>query len=103
MMVLIFCILSVHLLVTINVNPNWTLLIRILLQSLFCLLPASCRVLAWLTFQPWRYRRRVPPKRWFTSEGLHRVMSQKTELFLNTTVRNSELSLIYFTIPSLIF
>jgi hypothetical protein len=28
----------------------------------YCLLPASCRFLAWLTLRPWRWRRYVPPK-----------------------------------------
>jgi hypothetical protein len=37
--------------------------------------------LAWLIPQPWRWRRHVPPKRRLTFNGLHGVISKKTELF----------------------
>jgi hypothetical protein len=36
--------------------------------------------LAWLILRPWRCRRYVPPKRRLTFDGLHGVISQKTEL-----------------------
>jgi hypothetical protein len=47
-----------------------------------CLLPASCWFLAWLTFQPWRWRQHVPLKCWLTFNELHSIISQKTELFI---------------------
>jgi hypothetical protein len=37
--------------------------------------------LAWLILRPWRWRRYVPPKRRFTFNGLHGVISQKLVLF----------------------
>jgi hypothetical protein len=51
------------------------------------LLPASCWFLAWLTLQPWRCRRHVPPKRRLTCNGLHGVISQNIETFIITAVR----------------
>jgi hypothetical protein len=52
------------------------------MTSLFCLGSASCWCLSWLTLQPWRWRRHVPPKRRLTSKGLHGVISKKTERFI---------------------
>jgi hypothetical protein len=46
-----------------------------------CLPLASSWFLAWLIFLTWRRRRNVPPKRWMSFNGLHDVISQKTELF----------------------
>jgi hypothetical protein len=37
--------------------------------------------LAWLILRPWRWRRHVPPKRLLAFNGIHSVISQKTELF----------------------
>jgi hypothetical protein len=48
-----------------------------------CLPPASPVLL------PWRCWRHVPPKRLSTFNGLHGVISQKTELFITTAVRTS--------------
>jgi hypothetical protein len=48
--------------------------------SRFCLHLLSRWFLAWL--RPWRWRRHIPPKRRLTSNGLHGVISQKTELFM---------------------
>jgi hypothetical protein len=39
--------------------------------------PASCWFLAWLTLQPWRRRRHVPPKRPLTFKGRQGIMSQE--------------------------
>jgi hypothetical protein len=44
--------------------------------SWICLLPASCWCLAWLTIQPWRWRRHVLPKRRLTFNRLHGATSQ---------------------------
>jgi hypothetical protein len=43
-----------------------------------------------LFFQPWRWRRNVPPKRRLTLNGLHGVTSQKMVLFITTAVRTSK-------------
>jgi hypothetical protein len=40
----------------------------------------------WLILRPWRWRRYVPPKLWVTLNGLHGVISQKTELLLHTSL-----------------
>jgi hypothetical protein len=53
-----------------------------------CLL-ISRRFLAWLILRPWRWRWYVPPKRLLTSIGLHGVISQRTELFMNAAVRTA--------------
>jgi hypothetical protein len=37
---------------------------------------------AWLILRPWRWRRHVPQKRRLNFNGLHDVISQKTELFM---------------------
>jgi hypothetical protein len=42
---------------------------------------------AWLTFRPWRWRRHVPPKHWFTFNGLHGVITQNIELFVFVYIR----------------
>jgi hypothetical protein len=42
----------------------------------------SHRFLAWLILRLWRWRQHVPPKYWLTFNGLHGVISHKTELFL---------------------
>jgi hypothetical protein len=60
---------------------NWRFEGTCLTYLQFCLLPASCWFFAWLTFQPWRWRRPVPSKRQLTFNRRHRVISQKTELF----------------------
>jgi hypothetical protein len=44
--------------------------------------PAWQWFLAWLNLRPWRWRRHVPRKRWLTFNGLHGVISQKTELYI---------------------
>lgn len=44
---------------------------------------ASFRLLPWLTFQPWRMRHYVPPKRQWATE-LHGVSSEKVALFIVT-------------------
>jgi hypothetical protein len=41
--------------------------------------------LAWINIRSWRWRRQVPPKRRLTFNGLHRVISLKTELFFSLT------------------
>jgi hypothetical protein len=41
--------------------------------------------LAWLTFQPWRWRRHVPPIRRLALNLLGGVISQEIELFITTT------------------
>jgi hypothetical protein len=46
------------------------------------LLPASCWRLAWLIFQPERWRRQVTRKRRLAFNGIHDVIPQKKELFL---------------------
>jgi hypothetical protein len=51
----------------------------------------SCLFLAWLILRPWRWRRHVPPKHRFTFNGLHGVISQKTELF-NVTLCSANLA-----------
>jgi hypothetical protein len=50
--------------------------------------PALCWFLAWLILWPWRWTRYVPPKRWLTFSGLHGVISQKIELFNDSTVHD---------------
>jgi hypothetical protein len=59
--------------------------------SAFLILPRVllCCFLGWVTLKPWRWRRHIPPKRRLTSNGLHSVISQKTELFIITAVRTS--------------
>jgi hypothetical protein len=42
-----------------------------------CLLPKSCSFLAWLTFQPWRWRRHFTPKRRSTFNGLHGIIRSR--------------------------
>jgi hypothetical protein len=37
--------------------------------------------LAWLILRPWRWRRRVPPKRRLNFKTIHSVISKNTELF----------------------
>jgi hypothetical protein len=46
-----------------------------------CWLPAPCHFLAWLTLQPWRWRRYVPLNRQLTFTGLWDIISQKIGLF----------------------
>jgi hypothetical protein len=53
------------------------------------LLPPSCWFLAWLTLQPWRWRRHVPLKCQLTYNGLHGIISQKTEFLIITTERSN--------------
>jgi hypothetical protein len=54
----------------------------------FCLLPASCWCLVWVTFRPWWWRTDVTPKHRDLSE-LHGVTIPRTALFTATTVRTS--------------
>jgi hypothetical protein len=56
------------------------------------LLHASCWFLARFTLQYWRKRRHVPLKRRMTLNGLHDIMSQKTELFVTITAKISNLT-----------
>jgi hypothetical protein len=44
-------------------------------------------------FLPWRWKRYVPPKRWFT-QNLHGATSQKTAFFIVTAVKTSNLTTI---------
>jgi hypothetical protein len=61
---------------------------RIIGQARLYLLPASVWFLSWLIIlRPWRWRRHVPPKRQLNFNGLHGVISHKTELFIATAVR----------------
>jgi hypothetical protein len=52
-------------------------------ESPFCLLLALCWFLAWLIFQPWRLRRRIPPKHWLTFKELCSVISHWLETFIH--------------------
>jgi hypothetical protein len=47
-----------------------------------CMLPTWSWFLVWLTLRPWRWKEYVPPKRWWTSIGLHCPTSQKTVFFI---------------------
>lgn len=47
----------------------------------------SCWVLAWTTLWSWRWRWHDPLKRQWTFTRLHRLISQKFEPFITTTVR----------------
>jgi hypothetical protein len=49
----------------------------------------ACFHATWSILISWIWRRYVPPKRRLTFNGLHGVISQKTELFTTTSVRNS--------------
>jgi hypothetical protein len=51
--------------------------------------PCAFWFLAWLNHQHWRWRRHVPPKRLFTFTEPHRVICQKTGLFITTILRTS--------------
>jgi hypothetical protein len=53
-----------------------------------CYLLSRCYV-ARLILWPWRRRRYVPPTHRLTFNGLHGVISQKTELFITTALRAS--------------
>jgi hypothetical protein len=55
-----------------------------------------------LFFRPWRLRRYVPPKRRWTLNGLHRVISQKVVLFITTAVRISNHTRLH-TLPVTFF
>jgi hypothetical protein len=48
-----------------------------------CFLAASCWFLACLTLQPWSWRRHILSKRRLVFNGIHRVISQKIELFMH--------------------
>jgi hypothetical protein len=58
------------------------------------LLLASCCFLAWITL--------VPPKYQLTAIGLDGILSQKIELFRNTTVRTSNPALLLSTSSELL-
>jgi hypothetical protein len=47
-------------------------------------------LLAWLILGSWRWRQHVCPKCQLTFNGLHGIISQKTKLFITTTVRTSD-------------
>jgi hypothetical protein len=55
-----------------------------------CLLPASLWFLTWLILRSWSWRWHVPPKRRLTFNGLHGVISQKTEPIITTAVKTSD-------------
>jgi hypothetical protein len=55
---------------------------------------ASCWFLAWLTFQPWKWRRHVPPKCRLTFTGLHDDMFHEIQFFMCFTC--SSLSFLHF-------
>jgi hypothetical protein len=55
-----------------------------------CLLLASRRFLSWLVFQPWRWKRNVPPKSRLSFNELRGVISQKTEFYIPTAMRTSD-------------
>jgi hypothetical protein len=57
---------------------------------------ASCWFLGRIISPPWRWRRRVPPKRRLTFDELHNVTYQKMELFVTTAVRT--LNLRYYPV-----
>jgi hypothetical protein len=63
-------------------------------QDRLCFQLLSRWFLAWLIFRSWRRRRHVPPKRRLTFNGLHGVISQKTEPFITTALRTSNTTLI---------
>jgi hypothetical protein len=54
-----------------------------------CLVPASRWFDVWLILRPWKRRRQVPPRSRLIFNGLHGVISQKTEFFITTAVRTS--------------
>jgi hypothetical protein len=56
------------------------------LKQRLCLLPCSRWFLAWSVLRPWRRRWHISPKRRSTSNDLHDVISQKTELFQDRKV-----------------
>jgi hypothetical protein len=61
------------------------------IASIFRVEKYSSKEPAWAggsSFQPWRWRRYIPPKRQFTQD-LHGVTSQKTVFFIATTVKTS--------------
>jgi hypothetical protein len=53
-------------------------------------------ILAWFILRSWRFKRHFPPKCRLTFNGLYDVISQKTELFITTAVRNSRPTLSTF-------
>jgi hypothetical protein len=56
--------------------------------SFLCVLPASCWFLAWLTLQPWRWRRCVPLKCHLTFAGPQDIISQKVKALQNDLLIN---------------
>jgi hypothetical protein len=52
-------------------------------------LHASCCLLAWLILLQWKWRQHVLPKRLWTFDRLHGLMSQKLEPFITTAVKTS--------------
>jgi hypothetical protein len=44
-------------------------------------------LLAWRTLRPWRWRRYVPPKRWWTATEPHDAITQIIVLFIVAVVR----------------
>jgi hypothetical protein len=57
----------------------------------FCLLPASNWFLVWIIIQHWRWKWHVSSKHWLNFNRLHGNISQKTEPFITTAVRTSNL------------
>jgi flagellar biosynthesis protein FliQ len=64
------------------------------------LLPDSCWFLAWLIPWPWRWRRHAPLKCQLTFNGLHSIISQKTELNTVTLLWEPKILQI-FVVPCL--
>jgi hypothetical protein len=58
-----------------------------------CLLPASSWFLTCLSFQPWRWRQDVPPKRLLAVNKLQAVVSKKIEVFITTSWTTGEMRL----------
>jgi hypothetical protein len=58
-----------------------------------CLTLASCWFLAWIILRPRRRRRHIPPKRRLTFNGLHGVISMKTEFFIRIILSLSTLGI----------
>jgi hypothetical protein len=71
---------------------NWTDVSEEHIASIFRVEKSAIEEPAWASssrlvprspiFLPWRWRRYVPPKRWFNSQDLHGATSQKTAFFV---------------------
>jgi hypothetical protein len=58
-------------------------------RQMLCLMPVSRWFLVWFILRFWRWRLHVSSKRRLTFNGVHGVISQKTEVFMTTAVRTS--------------